>query len=186
MTNIATPANEPLGDLTPENANEAAQAQNLRRMKMVATSMLVLAAIVFIVARGFEGEEVTWVNYVRATAEAAMVGALADWFAVTALFKHPLGLPIPHTAIIPKRKNDIGEGLGDFVQSNFLNGEVVSEKLSSVEVSKRLGEWMAEPKNARSMVSELAVVMSAISEVLADDDDVKAMVDGLVLSLIHI
>ncbi len=180
MTNIATPANEPLGDLTPENANEAAQAQNLRRMKMVATSMLVLAAIVFIVARGFEGEEVTWVNYVRATAEAAMVGALADWFAVTALFKHPLGLPIPHTAIIPKRKNDIGEGLGDFVQSNFLNGEVVSEKLSSVEVSKRLGEWMAEPKNARSMVSELAVVMSAISEVLADDDDVKAMVDGLV------
>ena len=64
MTNIATPANEPLGDLTPENANEAAQAQNLRRMKMVATSMLVLAAIVFIVARGFEGEEVTWVNYV--------------------------------------------------------------------------------------------------------------------------
>ena len=142
--------------------------------------MLVLAAVIFIVARAFEGEEVSWVDYVRATAEAAMVGALADWFAVTALFKHPLGLPIPHTAIIPKRKNDIGEGLGEFVQSNFLTGEVVAEKLSSVEVSKRLGQWMAEPENARSIVSELGVVVSAISEVLADDDDVKLLVDGLV------
>ena len=173
-------AEEPLGELTTGAAGQEAQARQLLRMKMVATAMLVVAAVIFIVARGFEGEEVTWVNYVRATAEAAMVGALADWFAVTALFKHPLGLPIPHTAIIPKRKNDIGEGLGDFVQSNFLTGEVVAEKLSTVQLSQRLGRWMREPENAKSMVSEVSVVVSAISEVLADDDDVKGMVDGLV------
>ena len=173
-------AQEPIGELTTGTSGEEVQARQLTRMKMVATAMLVVAAIIFIVARGFEGEEVTWVNYVRATAEAAMVGALADWFAVTALFKHPLGLPIPHTAIIPKRKNDIGEGLGDFVQSNFLTGEIVAEKLASVQMSHRLGRWMSDPENAKSMVSEVGVVVSAISEVLADDDDVKLMVDGLV------
>jgi len=148
-------------------------------MKMVATAMLVIAAVIFIIARGYE-EGHHWVGYVRATAEAAMVGALADWFAVTALFKHPLGLPIPHTAIIPKRKNEIGEGLGDFVQSNFLTGEVVAEKLQSVEMSRRLGLWLREPENASSIVGELAVVLSAISEVLGDDEDVRMMVDSLV------
>ena len=158
---------------------EATQRTELRRMKIVATAMLVLAAIVFIVARANQ-EGNTWVGYVRATAEAAMVGALADWFAVTALFKHPLGIPIPHTAIVPKRKNEIGEGLGDFVQSNFLTGDVVAEKLQSVEMSRRLGEWLREPENARSMVGEIAVVISAISEVLGDDDDVRNMIDTLV------
>ena len=148
-------------------------------MKVVATAMLVVAAVIFIIARGYE-EDHGWVGYVRATAEAAMVGALADWFAVTALFKHPLGLPIPHTAIIPKRKNEIGEGLGEFVQSNFLTGEVVAEKLQSVEMSRRLGIWLREPENARSIIGELAVVVSAISEVLGDDEDVRMMVDSLV------
>ena len=148
-------------------------------MKVVATAMLVVAAVIFIIARGYE-EDNGWVGYVRATAEAAMVGALADWFAVTALFKHPLGLPIPHTAIIPKRKNEIGEGLGEFVQSNFLTGEVVAEKLQSVEMSRRLGMWLREPENARSIIGELAVVVSAISEVLGDDEDVRMMVDSLV------
>lgn len=162
------------------SATDQARAAELRRMKILATSMLVLAAIIFLIARGLEGEEVTWVNYVRATAEAAMVGALADWFAVTALFKHPLQIPIPHTAIIPKRKNEIGEGLGDFVQSNFLTPEVVGEKLASVEASKRLGGWLRQPENAQSMVTEVAGVVNAISVVLADDDDVKLMVDGLV------
>ncbi len=148
-------------------------------MKMVATSMLVLAAVIFIVAHAYQ-EDHSWAGYVRATAEAAMVGALADWFAVTALFKHPLRLPIPHTAIIPKRKNEIGAGLGEFVQSNFLTGDVVAEKLESVELSRRLGEWLQVPDNARSMVGEVAVVVSAVSEVLSDDEDVRVMVDSLV------
>lgn len=149
-------------------------------MKRLATSLLVLAAIIFLVAKGFEADSNPWVGYVRATAEAAMVGALADWFAVTALFRHPLGLPIPHTAIVPKRKDDIGEGLGEFVQSNFLTGEVVAEKLEGVELSRRLGQWLQNPDNARSMVGEVAVVVSAVSEVLAEDDDVRLMVDSLV------
>ena len=178
VTNML-PTEQPTAELTTGTAGEEAQARQLRRMKMVATAMLVVAAIIFIVARGFE-EDYGFAGYVRATAEAAMVGALADWFAVTALFKHPLGLPIPHTAIIPKRKNDIGEGLGDFVQSNFLTGEVVAEKLSSVQLSHRLGRWMSDPQNAKSIVAEVGVVVSAVSDVLADDDDVKVMVDGLV------
>ncbi len=177
VTNRMLPA--PSESSTPQpSATDVARAAELRRMKILATSMLVLAAVIFLVARGFE-EEFVVAGYVRATAEAAMVGALADWFAVTALFKHPLSIPIPHTAIIPKRKNDIGEGLGDFVQSNFLNGEVVGEKLKSAEPAKRLGGWLRQPQNARSMVTEVAGVVSAITEVLADDDDVKLMVDGL-------
>ena len=88
------------------DSRDATQRAELRRMKVFATSMLVIAAIIFIVFRGLE-EERGWAGYVRATAEAAMVGAFADWFAVTALFRHPLRLPIPHTAIIPKRKDQI-------------------------------------------------------------------------------
>ncbi len=149
-------------------------------MKGFATLLLVVAAVVYFIARANQDGGAPWIGFVRATAEAAMVGAFADWFAVTALFKHPLGLPIPHTAIIPKRKDDIGEGLGEFVQSNFLTGEVVSEKLKDVEMSKRLGTWLSEPANAQSMVSEVAVVVSAISDVLSDDDDVRLMVDSLV------
>jgi len=158
---------------------EVAQRAQLRRMKGFATSMLVVAAIIFVIAR-VNQDQADWIGYVRATAEAAMVGALADWFAVTALFKHPLGLPIPHTAIIPKRKDDIGEGLGEFVQSNFLTGEVVAEKLHGVQMSRRLGLWLRDRKNAESTVSEVAVVISAISDVLSDDEDVRLMVDSLV------
>ena len=89
-------------------------------MKLFATGLLVLAAVVYLFARAFEDDGPAWVGYVRAFAEAAMVGALADWFAVTALFRHPLGLPIPHTAIIPERKDQIGRSLGEFVEGNFL------------------------------------------------------------------
>ena len=161
------------------DAGEAAQRAQLRKMKGFATLLLIVAAIIFVVARATQ-DQATWIGFVRATAEAAMVGAIADWFAVTALFKHPLGLPIPHTAIIPKRKDDIGEGLGDFVQSNFLTGEVVAEKLQGVQMSRRLGEWLRVPENAESMVSEVAVVVSAVSDVLSDDEDVRLMVDSLV------
>ena len=77
-----------------------------------------------------------------------MVGALADWFAVTALFRHPLGLPIPHTAIIPNRKDQLGRGLGTFVQTNFLAPAVLSERLQAVGVARRLGAWLAEPEHA--------------------------------------
>src|SRR5690349_4000908 len=105
-------------------ADDLDRASALRRMKAVAASLLVLAAVVFVAARQFPDDAVA--GYVEAFAEAAMVGALADWFAVTALFRHPLGLPIPHTAIIRERKDDIGRGLGTFVQGNFLSGPVIA------------------------------------------------------------
>ena len=149
-------------------------------MKGFATLLLVVAAAVYFIARANQDGGAPWIGFVRATAEAAMVGAFADWFAVTALFKHPLGLPIPHTAIIPKRKDDIGEGLGEFVQSNFLTGEVVAEKLQGVQMSRRLGLWLRERDNASSTVSEIAVVITAVSDVLSEDEDVRVMVDSLV------
>ncbi len=137
-------------------------------MKIVAGSLLVLAAIVFIIARGLE-ESNGWAGYVRATAEAAMVGALADWFAVTALFRHPLGLPIPHTAIIQKRKDQIGESLGGFVQENFLTREIVTERLQGADLAKRIGSWLREPENASTVGAQSAAVVSGITEVLKDE-----------------
>jgi uncharacterized membrane-anchored protein YjiN (DUF445 family) len=97
-------------------------------MKFFATALLVVAAAVYVVTRALE-DSVSWLRPVRATAEAAMVGALADWFAVTALFRHPLGLPIPHTAIIPANKDRIGRTLGNFVQQNFLAPELVAARV---------------------------------------------------------
>jgi uncharacterized membrane-anchored protein YjiN (DUF445 family) len=150
----------------------------LRRMKRIATGLLVFAAGVYIVFRWLE-ESQTWAGFVRATAEAAMVGALADWFAVTALFRHPLGLPIPHTAIIPKRKDQIGASLGDFVRDNFLTPDVLDERLRHAQVGKRLGSWLAEPANSRTAGTALADALQGALEVL-DDAEVGGAVEHLV------
>lgn len=135
---------------------------------MVATGLLVVAAVVFVLAR-WQQDERAWAGYVRATAEAAMVGALADWFAVTALFRHPLGIPIPHTAIIQKRKDEIGQSLGAFVRDNFLTKDIVTDRLRSAGLGKRVGSWLAEPDNARSVGEQSAAVVKGITEVLQDD-----------------
>ncbi len=137
-------------------------------MKAVATGLLVVAAIVFVFARWAQ-EDHGWAEYVRATAEAAMVGAIADWFAVTALFKHPLGLPIPHTAIIKKRKDQIGASLGGFVRDNFLTREVVADRLEHAELGRRVGGWLADADNARSIGDQSAAVVRGVTEVLRDD-----------------
>lgn len=103
---------------------DAERVRNLRKMKLLAVSLLLVAAMIYLFTRWLEhrdGQDVAaWVGYVRAAAEAGMVGALADWFAVTALFKHPLGIPIPHTALIPRKKDEIGEQLGGFIEENFM------------------------------------------------------------------
>ncbi len=151
-----------------DSAEDAQRRTDLRRMKAVATGLLVFAALVFVLARWAE-EERTWVGYIRATAEAAMVGAIADWFAVTALFKHPLGIPIPHTAIIKKRKDQIGASLGGFVRDNFLTREVVSERLEEAELGRRVGTWLSEPANARAIGDQSAAVVRGVTEVLKDD-----------------
>ena len=148
-------------------------------MKVFATGMLVAAAIVYLIARANEDGAAAWVGYVRAGAEAAMVGALADWFAVTALFRHPLGIPIPHTAIIPNRKDQIGRSLGEFVQGNFLTHEVLSQRLAAVHVGERLGRWLAEPVHAERAAGAIADAMRGTIEVL-DDRTVQEGIGGLV------
>src|SRR4249920_3702786 len=120
------------------------RGRQLRRMKWRATSMLIVAAAVFVVTRIFESEHSS-LGFVRATAEAAMVGGLADWFAVTALFRRPLGLPIPHTAVIKERKDQFGETLGAFVQENFLSPDVIGERIQSSAVVERTGQWLSQP-----------------------------------------
>ena len=135
--------------------------QGLRRMKLVATSLLVVAF-----------------------AEAAMIGALADWFAVTALFRHPLRIPIPHTAIIPKRKDQIGQSLGEFVESNFLTREVIDERLRGAELGRRAGEWLAAPTNAARSGDAVADVLRGGLEVL-DDDEIQQGLEHLIESRVR-
>jgi uncharacterized membrane-anchored protein YjiN (DUF445 family) len=150
----------------------------LRKMKIVATALLVVVTGVFFFAR-WQEETHGWVGYIRAFAEAAMVGALADWFAVSALFRHPLGIPIPHTAIIPHRKDQIGRSLGEFVQTNFLTREVLDERLAGANVGKRLGDWMADERNASKAGEGVSDLLRGALEVL-DDRDVASALETLI------
>jgi uncharacterized membrane-anchored protein YjiN (DUF445 family) len=151
------------------SAADQERLRGLRRMKGVALGALLVMAIAFVIAFALEGQH-PWLSYVRAAAEGGMVGALADWFAVTALFRHPLGLPIPHTAIIPNRKDEIGRSLGEFVETNFLSAEVVRTKLEQTEVARRLGEWLRQPVHAERVGAEGATVATAVLHALSDDD----------------
>ncbi|MET0296589.1 MAG: DUF445 domain-containing protein [Microbacterium sp.] len=149
----------------------------LRVMKGVALGALIFMAVVFVFAFAFQ-QQVPWLAYVRAAAEGGMVGALADWFAVTALFRHPLGIPIPHTAIIPSRKDEIGRTLGEFVETEFLRGDVVRTKLENTAVAAKLGEWLAEPAHAERVAAEASVMASGVLEALSDDD-VQGIIEDL-------
>ncbi|MBQ1478885.1 MULTISPECIES: DUF445 domain-containing protein [Sphingomonas] len=113
-------------------------------MRVVATGLLVTMAALFLIARYFQPIHPAW-GFVRAFAEAAMVGGLADWFAVTALFRHPLGLPIPHTAIVPRNKDRIGETLANFLRTNFLVPRVVARRMIRLDVAGAAGRWLAQP-----------------------------------------
>jgi len=119
----------------------------LRRMRLVATALLLAMAVLFFVARALADHHPAW-GFVRTFAEAAMVGGLADWFAVTALFRHPLGLPIPHTAIVPRNKDRIGDTLAQFLRDNFLIPRVVARRMQGVDVAAAAGRWLASPKGA--------------------------------------
>ena len=154
---------------------EAEKQARLDRMRRVATGLLGVAALVFLVARVLE-ESHPWVGFVRATAEAAMVGAVADWFAVTALFRYPLGIRIPHTAIVPNRKDRIGGSLGRFVEHNFLSREVLSAKVGSMRVAERLAEWLQRPESAhrlaRHATSSLKVMIQSLP-----DEEMEALIE---------
>ncbi|MFH8463932.1 DUF445 domain-containing protein [Streptomyces sp. NPDC017991] len=148
----------------------------VRRMKLMATGLLLFVAVVYVLAKwaGNSGAG-AWTGYVAAAAEAGMVGALADWFAVTALFRRPMGLPIPHTAIIPTKKDQLGVSLGEFVGENFLSQDVVRQRLRAVGIGSRLGTWLALPEHADRVTDELATALRGALAVLRDSD-VQAVV----------
>ena len=160
---------------------DAERARNLRQMKAVALGFLLGATVIFLAcrwgeARGGPG----WLGYVGAAAEAGMVGALADWFAVTALFRHPLGLKIPHTAIIKRKKDQLGEGLGSFVRENFLSPDVIETKVRDAQVAGRLGKWLSEPQHAARVADEASTVLRVVVELL-NDEDIQHVIDRTIV-----
>ncbi|MFF0625483.1 DUF445 domain-containing protein [Streptomyces sp. NPDC004296] len=177
---VPAPGGAPDGRTVPGgfgySAADEEKRRGVRRMKALATGLLLVVAAVYVLAKwaGAAGAG-GWTGFVAAAAEAGMVGALADWFAVTALFKRPMGLPIPHTAIIPTKKDQLGQSLGEFVGENFLSGEVVRRRLRSVGVGARLGAWLAEPRNADRVTAELSTALRGALTVLRDSD-VQAVV----------
>jgi uncharacterized membrane-anchored protein YjiN (DUF445 family) len=159
--------------------NPEERQRNLDRMKRRATGLLVLMGAIFVAASMVE-PQYSWVGYIRATAEASLVGGIADWFAITALFRHPLNIPIPHTAIIPSRKDRIGRSLGNFVQNNFLSPEVLAAKLRVAQISRRAAEWLSDPENARTAAKNLASILRGAGSVVRDED-VHALLDRTVV-----
>lgn len=174
MTLVPSP---PALQITPDDELKRVR---LVQMKRVATLMLVGVALAFVVTRWLESQY-PWLGFVRAFAEAAMVGGIADWFAVTALFRHPLGIPIPHTAIVASRKDRIGAALGNFVQRNFLTREVVAGKIAAMHLGDRAAQWLAQPENSRRLARHAAHALSGAAGVLRDDE-VQALVDRSIVS----
>ncbi len=145
------------------------QEIQLVRMRRIATGLLALMACVFLAARLLQARH-PWLAFVAAFAEAAMVGALADWFAVTALFRAPLGLPIPHTAIIPRNKDRIGASIADFLEHNFLTPEVIAAELGPIDFTGIAAQWLAHPANSRAVALQLVRVAPAALRMIEDDD----------------
>ena len=158
--------------------DDVARAAELRRMQRLATGLLILAALIFLLARIFEGAS-PLLPYVRAFAEAAMVGALADWFAVTALFRHPLGLRIPHTAIVPARKDRIAESFGRFIERNFLDPDKIAERVRRQDPAGRLARWLRQPARARQVADFAAESLAGVLRVANDDDVGQIIARGL-------
>ncbi len=167
-TSFSLPSSDP--------ATDAARRRGLRRMRSLAVGLLVFAAVVYVTTRGMTG----WWGFVNAGAEASMVGAIADWFAVTALFKHPLGLPVPHTALIPRRKDDLGRSLEEFVGENFLQEAIIRERVATAAISLRLGRWLAEPENRDRAVGEIADV-AAIGLARVTDQHVADLISEAIV-----
>lgn len=162
--------------ITPEPEADAQRLRSLRRMQGVALGLLLLAAVVYVLTLHEEG----FLGFVNAGAEASMVGAMADWFAVTALFRHPLGLPIPHTALIPRRKDDLGRGLEEFVGENFLQEQIVRERVLDAGVTGRVADWVSEPANATRVVDEVTDI-AAIGLGRVRDEHIVELVEAVLV-----
>jgi uncharacterized membrane-anchored protein YjiN (DUF445 family) len=162
----------------PPMPTEAIRARELRVMKRRATGLLCCMSAAYIVVLVFTDDH-GWAGYVRAGLEASMVGGLADWFAVTALFRYPLGIPIPHTAVIKQRKDQFGETLGEFVQQNFLSADAISERVRASHAMGRTADWLASPENARTLAGHVAEVLVGFADLIRDEDVHRVMEDEL-------
>jgi uncharacterized membrane-anchored protein YjiN (DUF445 family) len=150
-------------------------------MKVLATGLLVVMAAVFAIARALE-PQYSWLGYLKAFAEAAMVGGLADWFAVTALFRHPLGVPIPHTAIIPRNKDRIGEALANFIRENFLIPAVVARRMQKLDVAGAAGRFLQTPAGEGTRIRAGASRLIADIFESLDDERLGGIVKGAIAS----
>lgn len=148
---------------------EQEQLAQLTKVRRIATGLLLLMALIFVFAKRFE-LAYPWLTLLRSFAEAAMVGALADWFAVTALFKHPLGIPIPHTAIIRKNKDRIGASIANFLEHNFMTRGVISDELREVNFAAALVAWLENSGNSRRLARHLAGAIPALLRMVEDED----------------
>lgn len=157
----------------PQAGNQEARRADLRRWKAIALSFLIGAAVIFLGCSWWQASESgapVWVGYVRAAAEAGMVGGLADWFAVTALFRRPLGLPIPHTALIPNNKDRVGDALSDFVEENFLTADALSAKVREAELPLWLARQGVEPGKAEEASAWIGERAASVVEDLDPDE----------------
>jgi uncharacterized membrane-anchored protein YjiN (DUF445 family) len=151
------------------NASADTRLRDLRRMRFFATALLVLMLLIFIATS--YGERIwPWLAYPRAFAEAGMIGACADWFAVVALFRHPLGIPIPHTAIVPNSKERIGIAIGRFTANNFLSPKVLADRIREVDISGWIARWLQKPENARNAAQRIAGVVQQVLRSMPRDD----------------
>lgn len=149
-----------------------ADPPGLVHMRRLANGLLLAMTLLYLGAHAFGGQHAAW-GYVRAFAEAAMVGALADWFAVTAIFRRPLGLPIPHTAVIPRSQNRIADALGSFIVDNFLAPDLVQARVARQDMARPLGEWLASPERPDRVADGIISAVPAVLDTL-DDETVAA------------
>ena len=166
---VAPPAPTVPSSSPPQLASEALRAHELRAMKRRATGLLLVVTVGFLAVAIWGGEGGAW-GYVRAALEASMVGGLADWFAVTALFRHPLGLPIPHTAVIKARKDQFGATLGEFVQQHFLSADAISERVQASGAIRRSADWLAAPANATTVAGHASDLVVGLADLVRDED----------------
>ena len=152
-----------------KTAADVAKLRELRRMQMIAVALLLTMVALLAISTANVAAH-PWAAWFKAFAEAALVGAIADWFAVVALFRHPLGLPIAHTAIIPTNKDRIGESLGRFVEQNFLTPENVMRRLARANIAKACGSWLSEPANSDRTADGICAMVPRVIAMIEDED----------------
>jgi uncharacterized membrane-anchored protein YjiN (DUF445 family) len=167
--------------------DDTEKARQYAIMRRRATALLGAFALLFVAAATVRHFHPTlapfWVGMVRATAEAAMVGGVADWFAVTALFRHPLGIPIPHTAIVARRKDRIGRSLGSFVGNNFLGREVIARQLAGMKLGERAARWLSDAEHQRRVARAIAGGVARAAEAVPDDELLSGVQGAVVTQL---